>query len=49
MMARGTEDQMEQAKKILVGKEYDPRVPHCNGEKPPWPTKQQILDCGKLG
>jgi len=50
LMQRGTDKQMEKMKKILVGEGfYDPTVPHSNGIKPPWPTTEQIEECGKIG
>jgi hypothetical protein len=49
MMPRGTEHQMEEARKILVGDECDPNLPHCDGKKPAWPAKEQTEKCGKLG
>lgn len=50
MMQRGTEKQMKEIENILVGQGcYDPAVPHSNGIKPPWPTKEQIEKCRAVG
>jgi hypothetical protein len=50
MMPRGTDKQMNEATKILVGdvvakEKYDPGNPHSNGKKPPWPTNEKIKQC----
>ena len=50
MMQRGTEKQMNEMIKILVGEGgYDPTTPHSDGMKPPWPTEEQIEKCRELG
>jgi hypothetical protein len=45
-MKRGTEQQMKDVQKILVGTgDYDPAHPHYDGQKPSWPTKRAIDQC----